>query len=77
MHSKDLIHTLTPEETLEVERDPEAWRKQQVDSVSVKVAAHGHAVAEETPEEVSQTYLGLLHCVREICWHRPCCGRDL
>ena len=53
MHSKELIHTLTPEETLEVERNPEEWRKQQIDSVSVKVAARGHAVAEETPEEVS------------------------
>ena len=54
MHSKELIHTLTPEETREVERNPEEWRKQQIDSVSVKVAARGHEVAGETPEEVSQ-----------------------
>ena len=77
MHTKELIHTLTPEETLEVERNPEEWRKQQIDSVSVKVAAHGQAVAEETPEEVSQSYCGLLHSVRETCWHWPCCDRDL
>eukprot|EP00891_Asterochloris_glomerata_P007953 jgi/Astpho2/7953/Aster-x0792 len=51
VHSEELIHTLTLEETLEVERDPEEWRKQQIDSVSVKVAARGHALAEETPEE--------------------------